>query len=340
MAIDLDKGERKWWLQPFPHDPYDYDCNWSGILIEHPELGKVYTKGCKDGILYMMDALTGEPIWTVDAHEEIYPGAANYHLTDPFSFFDLREWKSPDDGTYHTLNDEGQITLYPSWLHGTFGTDKSYDGEDTLYHYAQLAGVDFNSRPLELGVGASRSSYHAGGNVSIVARDVVTGDIQWTWFYPFSVQRSHMVVTEDIVFSGFTDGTMKFFDKDNGDLLDEFNVGSGIYVGPTIGKDSDGESKIFVAMGGITVVGGRQAPYGGGVVVPVVPGTIMALGLSEAAAQTTTVTTTATTSTTVISTTASTITEETGLPAEVTYAAVAVAIIAIVAAAFLMMRKR
>ncbi|MCL5318248.1 MAG: PQQ-binding-like beta-propeller repeat protein, partial [Thaumarchaeota archaeon] len=34
MAIDMNSGKRIWWLQPFPHDPYDYDCNWGGILAE------------------------------------------------------------------------------------------------------------------------------------------------------------------------------------------------------------------------------------------------------------------------------------------------------------------
>src|SRR4030066_1590571 len=46
MAIDLNKGQRVWWLQPFPHDPYDYDRNWGGLLTENPTLGTDHLSGC------------------------------------------------------------------------------------------------------------------------------------------------------------------------------------------------------------------------------------------------------------------------------------------------------
>jgi hypothetical protein len=130
---------------------------------------------------------------------------------------------------------------------------------------------------------------------------------------------------------------MRFLDKDTGELLREMNLGAPIVVQPTIGKDSDGNSKIFAIAGATSRAG--QAPFGlAG--QPQVPGTLVALGLSERAdggVQTTTVTSTTTT----VSGTTSTVTSETGgLPAEVTYAAIAVAVISIIIAVVMVMRKK
>jgi outer membrane protein assembly factor BamB len=357
MAINMDTGIREWWVQPFPHDPYDYDCNWSGMLIDDPTLGKVYVKGCKEGILYIMDAATGEPIQQIDVLEEIYPGTKTYHLTDPFSFYDLREWDWPENSRYHG---DAPVYLVPAWIHGVFATDLSYDNEGTIFHYANFHPGEFTSRPfVEEGGSANSASFDIEPTTTtIAARDLATGNIKWTWFYPFSSQRAHMLITGDMVVTGFTDGRIRFFDKDTGQLLREMNVGAPVVTGLTAGKDANGDSKIFVISGMTSFVG----LYGYGPNAPRIPGTVISIGLSESqktitttsttrttitttSATTSTVTSTAQASTTTVTSESTTtvtteITEETGLPAEITYAAVAVAVIAIIAAAFLIMRKR
>ncbi|MBI2937167.1 MAG: PQQ-binding-like beta-propeller repeat protein [Thaumarchaeota archaeon] len=388
MAIDMNAGKRAWWLQPFPHDPYDYDCNWGGILTENPTLGKVYMKGCKEGILYVMDAKTGKPLYTVDvvqdavgwgqisaaAAKEPSQGGVKFHLTDPLSFYDLREWGFPDNGKYCG----SPCINFPSAFNGIFATDMSINpNTQTLFHYSNVVMWAFKSLPMTAGKTVQQSvPITARDNSTIVARDVATGKVKWTYFYPYSAQRSHMVVTGGMVFTGFTDGNMRFLNEDTGNLLRTINLGTGIVTGPTIGKDSDGNSKIFVIAGSTSIVG----PYGGaayGGLGALVPGTLVAIGLSDRAASTvtttsvttttatttatstttattttattsistTTATTTATTSTTITSTQpaqTTTLTSEvtTGLPSEITYAVAAIAVIAIIAAAFLAMRRR
>ncbi|MBI2938747.1 MAG: PQQ-binding-like beta-propeller repeat protein [Thaumarchaeota archaeon] len=384
MAIDMNAGKRLWWLQPFPRDPYDYDCNWAGILADVPTLGKVYMKGCKEGRLYVMDAKTGKPVRVTDvvneqiqwgqvtsaAEKEVKQGGVRYHLTDPFSYSDLREWKSITDGKYCSA----PCQVYPHWSNGLFATDMSYDPETaTLFHYAvaiQSTVIRENPYVERQTLSVTRTSPII--NTTLVARDAATGNVKWTWFYSAGQQRSHMVITRDLVFSGFTDGYMRFFDKNKGTLLREINLGAQLTVGTIIGQDSAGDQKIIVP------VGTRLSNT---------PGNLIALGLSDKAAQTTTVTTTtattstitttsattttatttvtttsattsistttatttATTATTVISTqpaqtqtttVVSSVTETTGLPSEVTYAAVGVAVIALAAAAVLVMRKK
>ncbi len=369
MAIDMNAGKRVWWQQPQPHDPYDYDCNWSGMLINSPTLGKVYVKGCKEGHWIVSDAKTGKPVNIIDVFEEQHPGKRTAHLTDPLSHYDMVEWKTPENSKYHG---PAPVLVYPSWLHGTFATDESYDPTtDTVFHYVAFMAANAVSGPVDIiGKSGGRGSappLSLASNVTIVARDLGTGKVKWTWLYSVSDQRAHMVVTGGMLYSGFTDGNMRFFNKDTGAILNTVNIGAPVVVGPTIGKDSDGNSKIFVLGGSMTLAAGN-AGYGlAG--QGAVPGTLIALGLSDKAAsgaQTTTVTTTATTtSVTTASTTVTTtqsaqtqtttvtsnapaktvtttkeVTQTTGLPAEVTYAAVAVAVIAILGAAVLVMRKK
>ncbi len=394
MAIDTATGKRIWWLQPFPRDMYDYDCNWSGILANDPTLGKVYVKGCKEGRIFVINAVNGKPVYVKDviadqinlgqitqaAATEPYQGKGGnrYHLNDPFSYYDMRQIASPDNSTYCGR----PCNVYPAWMNGIFGTDMSYDPQTgTLIHYATALQTTINMSPAPVpGKSMSSTKGYPTQNTTIVARDLATGNIKWSWFYSLGQQRSHLVVTPSLVFTGFTDGYMRFFDKEKGTMLREMNLGSDLRVGVTTGQDADGNQKIF------TIVGTGSS------LSPRMPGTLVAIGLSKAAAQgTTTVTTTqattiTTTSTTtsistsvttsattvtsssvstVTSTSATTVTTtsaaqtvtttatttapaktitETSTAAEtmgpITYGAIAVAVIAIAAAAFLVMRKK
>jgi len=284
---------------------------------------------------------------------------------DPKSYHDVREWNwiswpatAPgEEGEHFTLPAE----IFPHFMNGIFNTDMSFDpdNQNIILYEGALQVTITQEFPIYLGSSLFRTSASPNTNTTIVARNLETGAVEWTWYYDTSQQRAAMVVSGDMVFTGFPDGMMRFLDKDNGNLLHEMNLGAAIVTQPTIGADSNGNSKIFVVAG----VTGISA-YIGGISGPEVPGTLIAIGLSESAqgeitrtVTTTAITTSSTTSTvtsattsTVTSATTSTvtsattvtseITEETGLPAEITYAAVAVAVIAIVAAAFLMMRKR
>ena len=391
MAIDMNAGKRIWWLQPFPHDPYDYDCNWGGILADVQGLGKVYMKGCKEGRLYVMNATNGKPLYVKDvveeqvqwaqitsaASQEHGAGGVKYHLTDPYSD-DLRNWTAITDGKHCTA----PCNVYPFWSNGIFATDMSYDGNSTLYHYASALQVRIvKENPYIIGQSVTVSVVDPKTNTTIVARDIATGNVKWRYFYPIAQQRSHMVVTPELLFTGFTDGYMRFFDKNTGTVLNEINLGSDMRVGVTTGQDSDGKQLIF------TIVG-----TGASAITPATPGTVVALGLSAQApgATVTTATTTVTTTTTSVSVSTTTAAATTitstipattttitstlpggqtttitsiipaqtitttipggvttitspqagGLPVEITYAVAAIAIIAIIAAAFLAMRKR
>ncbi|MBI2937289.1 MAG: PQQ-binding-like beta-propeller repeat protein [Thaumarchaeota archaeon] len=405
MAIDMNSGKRIWWLQPFPHDPYDYDCNWSGILADVKGLGKIYMKGCKEGILYAMDAKTGKPVWTADVVKEQVkwgqvqaaaavpqPNGIRAYQPDPYSLHDMREWNwiSYPAAAPGQAGERCNLPcgLYPHWSNGLFGTDLSYDPDtNTLFQYASGQQVTLlKENSMKDGASLMSTRGYSISNSTIVARDAATGNVKWTWFYKFSTQRSHLVVTSDMLLTGFTDGYMRFFDKSSGKLLREMNVGTHMVNGFSTGQDSDGKQKLFGVIGVGDATSSRVYPS------PTAGGAVIALGLSEnpaGAAQQTTTTVTTTSATTITTATTSTVTttsattvtsattntvtttkaatttvttsapaqtitsqttvtsqitqtqtETSGLPAEVTYAAVGVAVIAIAAAAVLVMRKK
>ncbi len=346
-AIDLDKGQRVWWLQPFPHDPYDYDCNWSGILADTAAFGKVYIKGCKEGTFYVIDAATGVPIYAKDVIPEMIErgqiGELNgptyqFYRPDPNSYHDMREWnwiswpatKPGEPGEHATL----PFSMITDFYNGLFATDMSFDPEtQTLILHEDAITVTINQEyPYILGAELFKTSRSPNTNSTIVARDIATGEVKWTYFDSYSHQRAALVITGGLAFTAFTDGFMRFFDKDTGELLNTMNLGSSMVVQPTIGKDSTGDSKIFVVVGATRLAGAANFGLGG---QSTVPGTLIALGLNEKAAaqaKTTTVTTTA----------INTVTEEgssEGLSPTITYAAVAVAIIAIIAVALIYTKK-
>ncbi|MCL4437262.1 MAG: PQQ-binding-like beta-propeller repeat protein [Thaumarchaeota archaeon] len=366
MAIDMNAGKRVWWLQPFPRDPYDYDCNWSGLLADVPKIGKVYMKGCKEGMLYVMDAKTGKPYYvkdviaeqvklgqvTTSALKEPYQGGNRYHLSDPFSTYDMREMKAPDGSKYCG----SPCPIYPYFYNGIFGTDMTYDPETgTLFQYA-LGLQAVMTSPNYNGPGSvvNKATAYPVANTTIIARDAATSDIKWTYFNKNGNERAAMIATPELLITGSIDGVIRIFDKTNGKVLKEVSLGSDVKVGLTTGQDSDGNQKVFALVG---------AGQGMGAISPTSPMTLVAVGLSNKAAptaqtstvtttQSTTVTTTAvsttTSATTVTSTSATTVTSQvtqtetqtSGLPSEVTYAAIGVAVIAIIAAAVLVMRKK
>ncbi len=327
MAIDLNAGKRVWWLQPFPHDPYDYDCNWGGILTENPTLGKVYLYGCKEGRYFVIDAAKGTPKLTVDVRDDqkargqisIDPHKFIYE-PDPRSYYDMREWNwisypAKDvggKGKFCTL----PCTVYPDWYNGIFATDRAINPVTQTY-FLHEDGLQVTIQ-REYGYFAGETNYKGGNlfdtvrpsntNSTIVARDIATGKVKWVWFFPYSHQRAAPVVTGGMVFSGFTDGTMKFLDEGTGKVLNEIIVGAPVVVQPTIGKDSQGNSKIFVIVGATRLAGAANFGLGG---QNEVPGTLVALGLSTKTTTAATSTITTTSTTTSVSTTTSTTTSAT-----------------------------
>ncbi len=68
VAVDLDTGQRKWHYQLIHHGIWDRDIPCAPILCDIPHEGKIVkalAQPTKQGFLYVLNRVTGEPIWPI-----------------------------------------------------------------------------------------------------------------------------------------------------------------------------------------------------------------------------------------------------------------------------------
>jgi quinoprotein glucose dehydrogenase len=89
LALDARTGKRLWYFQFVHHDLWDYDPAASPVLLTVLHEGKkvdVVAQATKFGFLYVLDRVTGEPLWPVDERpvpQTDMPGEASWP-TQPF----------------------------------------------------------------------------------------------------------------------------------------------------------------------------------------------------------------------------------------------------------------
>ena len=69
VALDLKTGKKKWHFQMVHHDIWDYDAVGAPLLVDVTIDGKprkVVAQPSKTGFLYVLDRLTGEPVWKIE----------------------------------------------------------------------------------------------------------------------------------------------------------------------------------------------------------------------------------------------------------------------------------
>jgi quinoprotein glucose dehydrogenase len=68
LALDANTGKRRWHFQAVHHDLWDYDFSVAPKLLTIHKDGKdipVVAQGSKQGFLYVLNRLTGKPIWPI-----------------------------------------------------------------------------------------------------------------------------------------------------------------------------------------------------------------------------------------------------------------------------------
>ena len=268
VALDARTGEFVWWFASNPHDLWDWDCSWGG------KLGQVagrtaYFKACKNGFLYALDAATGEPLWIFDPPSLQRCGEFCLQL-DPKSLDDMqRPWANyPAADTWY---------MNPN-LAGAIESDFAYDG-DHVYVVTYNAPLLINPVPLR-DVGNTFSGTPGAGpsNSTLYAVNANTGEIVWEHFFTSSGFRGGIIVSGGMVIVPHPDGQIYFFNSDTGELLRKINIGSALFVQPTIGADADGDFMLLIQTTTSPFIGGfiGAAPHS-----PGVAGALMAFNLPD-----------------------------------------------------------
>lgn len=85
LALSLKNGSIVWADKTVAKDLNDYDCNLN-VIYAQVNGQKMVLKACKSGIIYGINAITGQPMWVLDPNMPDYKtlGASTSSLSKPF----------------------------------------------------------------------------------------------------------------------------------------------------------------------------------------------------------------------------------------------------------------
>jgi glucose dehydrogenase len=255
LALEAETGRLIWGKQLVSHDVHDWNAGWVNSLAKITPTAtdgkRVVVVGTKRGDVYGLDGQTGDIMWnkTIAVQSNI--------SSDPAS--------------------NGSGVVWPGTRHGT----ESYNANDNQTAHFAVSNMGYNFFSVNASEAGARvvpafdAIDNGIGNGSITAIDIQTGDIKWVYPTEFPTWVSPLV-TNGLVISGHITATGKLYgtnafgapnspsetllipsgiifalDKDKGQKLWEFNIGTPI----GIGGPSVGNGMLFVTTGQALTVG-------------------------------------------------------------------------------------
>src|SRR3954454_11534213 len=239
IAVDADTGEIRWHYQCTPHDLWDYDSNMECILFEQ-DGRKLLAHFDKNGYCFVLDRTNGERV-------RIFP------------FVDRITWGeiTPDGQVTPRIypDKEGEeVHFYPGpagakeWTHAAYSQKTGL-----LYVPVQDTGATVARRRREFkesipywGAAVVVDAEDTAGSVSASAPS--TGQEVWRWRNDLPMCASVLATGGGLVFAGTPAGQFIALDARSGDLLWQFNCGSGHHSSPST-YSVDGKQYIAVPVG-------------------------------------------------------------------------------------------
>ena len=243
IALDLKTGKLQWYYQQVHHDVWDYDSGNQPVLFDMDVDGqsvKALAQASKNGWLYILDRVTGEPVHpipevavstqTAMEGEEPWPtqpipNKANGERMEPVSpVFPIDI--PPEQMEQYTLVE--QFTpLGPDQIFAPgFGGGSNYapisHSPDTGLLYVAAIDSPFRS-------GRDPMGYFS-------AYDPKTGELEWRQIFEGYGQAGAVVNAGGVVFVGAGSNTAGYFyafDALTGEELWKFNTGAGVSVSYT-----------------------------------------------------------------------------------------------------------
>ena len=295
IAMNSTSGDILWWYQTVPRDMVQADTAWNTVLTEltiNGERKKAIIKYSVTGLLWALDAATGEPLWIYESpmlksrvdSDGVVRGRTSGHPCigcDPetqdgywnnvMSHYDMQEKK--------WLNYPSKDWFY--WIPARAGEADIALNTDLERIYVPVAGgVDKAIKADKygtLGVRPGQDYYidTLSKNVTLYSLDANTGEEIWSYFIDGVAYRGGVMTSGGIVFLPVADGNLYMFNAENGELIDTIFLGNSLVVLPTIGYTKEGEARLFV------ISGGRGAYAIGGITRQNIPGAIYSFGLPE-----------------------------------------------------------
>ena len=296
VAMNVTNGEMIWWYQTVPRDMVQADTAWNTVLTElniNGEKRKAIIKYSVTGLLWALDAATGEPLWIYESHllesrvgeDGIPRGRTSGHpcigcdpktqdgyWNDVMSHYDMKEKK--------WLNYPSKDWFYIIPLRAG-EADIAYNEKENIIILPLSLGWDASAKAgNHKGIGMPPGEYNLNypkqeQNTTILGLDANTGEEIWNYFIDGVAYRGGIIATEDLAIIPAADGNLYILNGLTGELLHKIFLNTPLTTQPTIGRNSDGEFQIYI------INGGRGRQEVGGLVHNQIPGSLIALGLSE-----------------------------------------------------------
>ncbi|MBV9629508.1 MAG: PQQ-dependent dehydrogenase, methanol/ethanol family [Xanthobacteraceae bacterium] len=261
FAIRPKTGERVWYYQATPQDPFDYDAVQTPVIATINVDGnprKIVMQANRSGFLYVLDAKDGRLI------------AANaYGKVNWADGVDRETGRPLTTDVFKGALEGRTVTVWPSvsgvtnWQHMSFSPQTGM-----LYINTIHVGMTYQApEPPKLAPGkpsgagtVKRTTVTEDPNVRgfLKAVDPLTGKSKWETPYRSPNFSSTMVTASNLVFTGVMTGEFQALDADTGKILWSFQTPSGI-VGQPITWERNGKQYVTVMSG----IGGVYAQRAG-----------------------------------------------------------------------------
>ncbi|HSK09108.1 MAG TPA: methanol/ethanol family PQQ-dependent dehydrogenase [Vicinamibacterales bacterium] len=269
FARNPDDGSARWAYQWSPHDQYDYDGVNENVLLDLPIEGqtrKVLVRPERNGFIYVLDRMTGEVL-----------SADPYVHTTVSKGVDLKTGRPMEVEDKKTGFGRVVRDICPAAPGGKDWQPSSYSPRTGLLYIPHnnlcmdMEGTEANYISGTPFVGARVVMYAGpGGNRGEVsAWDPIAREKAWSIKEQFPAWSGTVVTAGDVVFYGTMDRWFKAVHARTGELLWQFQVGSGIIGQPISYRGPDGKQYIAILSGvggwsGAIVAGGLNPADGTG----------------------------------------------------------------------------
>lgn len=220
IAIDPDDGAMRWHYQWTPHDVWDYDGNNENILFELNG-DKLLAHFDKNGHFFILDRANGE-------------------LVRVATFTNATWGRIESDGEVKVFRKptSGGTDICPGPAGGKEWNHAAYSPRSELLYVPVIEGcATFTKMRSEF----RESLPYWGGTVDVAghsqkgqvkAFDPATGEEVWSWENEHPMVSSILATAGDLIFAGEPDGDFNAYDAETGELLWQYNTGSGIHSNP------------------------------------------------------------------------------------------------------------
>jgi alcohol dehydrogenase (cytochrome c) len=238
IAVNPDNGEIVWHYQYTPHDLWDYDSTMENILFDQNGR-KLLGHFNKNGYFFVLDRTNGElanvtPFvdritWgEIDSSGKVTPKVYPEREGEPVHF-----WPGPAGGkewTHAAYNPNTELFYVPVQDVGGEATRRRREFKESIPYWGAAVQVDTD-------------------NMAGFVRAIdSSGNIVWSWRSERPICASVLTTAGDLVFVGESTGEYNAYHARTGELLWQFQMGSGHHSSPTT-YSVDGKQYIVVPAG-------------------------------------------------------------------------------------------